>query len=319
MTRKLRLPVRSYEQALDIYHAVSSARRGARHTLATHPSKSIRRYKMADACLYRKVRGWDWDTNDEAIRVTRFAGRAQWPGIYVSQLPAELNITSVDNAYVREGLIPRNRIAFSYTFGGVRRMRDVVVWRPDGSCVIARNSGAPYESGLRNVVNNFSPVVVYRERGGSFFSFQNDCGKPNYKRRYIFPCLRTSFYQENISVVLPVDKRRKPYDLVDGIQLITREEQITANKHARARAARVEKLVRTAMQDETLNGYLHQQLRSAVAAQVLAGATPTESPARISNGGWVGLPQGVNVEHQNTRATAGAVSSKRRRAIIFEE
>lgn len=271
---------------------------------------------MDDACLYRKVRGWDCDTRG---LVTRFAGRAQWPGIYVSQLPAELNITSVDNAYVREGLIPRNRIAFSYTFGGVRRMRDVVVWRPDGSCVIARNSGAPYESGLRNVVNNFSPVMVYRERGGSFFSFQNDCGKPNYKRRYIFPCLRTSFYQENISVVIPVDKRRKPYDLVDGTQLITREEQITANKHARAKAARVEKLVRTAMQDETLHEYLHQQLRSAVASQVLAGATPTESLTRISNGLWAGLPQGVNVEHQNTRATAEAISSKRRRAIIFEE
>jgi hypothetical protein len=336
MTRKLRFPVRSYEQALDIYQDVSAARRGALHPLAvvadqsSHPQTSIRRYKMDDASLYRKMRVWRWagvrqsnamgvhyaDRSDMQARANVFVARRNWPGIYVSQLPAELNATTVDDAYVREGLIPNGRIAFSYTFGSLRVMRDVVVWRPDGSCVISRSSGLQFECGLRKAANCFSPVQVWRERGQAFFSFQDAWGSPNRDRRFALQCGRQGFHQPNVSVVLPADKRRKPYDLVSGETLITRGEQITANKHARARADHVRKLVRIAMGDPLLAEQLRRELQRTVNDVELA---MSQSLGLLSGQHRCGVLDGADQVGRQASNTSGAPPKEHTRAIVFKE
>jgi len=330
MTRKLRFPVRSYEQALAIYQDVSASRRGALHTTPLFDGNrdpmvlhrpAIRRYKMDDASLYRKMRVWRFagvrqsnamgvhfpDRRDMQNRATVLVARRSWPGIYVSQLPAELHATTVDNAYVREGLIPNGRIAFSYTFGSVRRMRDVVVWRPDGSCVISRSSGSQFECGLRKVANCFSPVQVWRERGQAFFSFQNAWGSPNRDRRFVFQCDRQGFHQPNVSVVLPTDKRRKPYDLVSGETLVTRGEQITANKHARTSADYIRKLVRIATDDPQIAEQLIRALQSTVNDEEFAASSATlrQLPTR-------------KIDRQVPN-TSGALTKEHTRAIVFEE
>jgi hypothetical protein len=249
------------------------------------------------------------DRSDSFERATVLVNRASWPGIYVSQLPAELHATTVDDAYVREGLIPNGRIAFSYTFGSVRRMRDVAVWRPDGSCVIARSSGLQYESGLRKVANCFSPVQVWRERGQACFSFQNSWGSVNRDRRFVLECERQGFHQPNVSVVLPADKRRKPYDLVSGETLITRGEQITANKRTRARAAHIRKLVSMATDDPRTAEQLGHALRTAVGNE---------------EADMVGQRQRAHQDQERKKSlsvanTSGALTKEHTRAIVFEE
>jgi hypothetical protein len=252
------------------------------------------------------------DRSDMQERATVLVNRVSWPGIYVSQLPAELNATTVDDAYVREGLIPNGRIAFSYTFGSVRRMRDVVVWRPDGSCVISRNSGSPFECGLRKVANCFSPVQVWRERGQAFFSFQNAWGSVNRDRRFVFQCGRRGFHQPNVSVVLPTDKRRKPYDLVSGETLVTRGEQITANKRARTTADYIRKLVRIATDDPQIAEHLSRALQSTVNDEEFAA-----SSALLRQAGR--LPSDRKSNQRQAPNTSGALTKEHTRAIVFEE
>ena len=302
MSRKSRYPICSYKHALQVYEEASAARLGRDHIVpawgqeAVRPTaagKTLRRYKV----------GW--------LR-----------GTYVSLLPPEINWSMLDDAYLRDPQVPVGRIAFSYTFGAVRNMRDAVVWRPDNSCVIARQAGVPYEGGMRNVVAMFSPARVWRARGHAWLNFTKkptasgrgswDWDWDEHKTRpprhtYQFECLSRNWYQTNQGIVIPGDRRQAPYDLVSGDRLSSRAALARARKQERQRVAKVKRYMRLIANDPRASEYLGSQIavqtRLSDAASQLTSELNSSRPAHVTR----------------SSRTAGALTEESARAIRFEE
>ena len=306
MSRKFRYPICSYKHALQVYESACAVRHGRAHVVPTwgqtnlRPTatdKTLRRYKLGHP-----------------------------RGTYVSLLPPEINWSMLDDAYLRDPQVPVGRIAFSYTFNTVRNMRDAVVWRPDNSCVIARQAGVPFEGGMRNVVNRFSPARVWRARGQAWLNFtkkptaagrgswgwdwdEHKARPPRYT--YQFECPPGYWQQTNQGIVIPGNRRHAPYDLVSGDRLSSRAALARERKQERQRVAKVKRYMQLIANDPRAVEYLDSQI--SLQARLPGDLDPAMVEAELNSARELAaLPL-------RSSRTAGALTEEAARAIRFEE
>jgi hypothetical protein len=159
----------------------------------------------------------------------------QWPcNTYIYKLPALLGVSDIDDNYVTDEEVPQDRFEISYA-PNKRTPAPLVVWRPDGSCVISKRVCAYGENGTRSCVYDFTPVhYIWSRYGGiqitindKFWLKRSPRWVPNIKYHYHFPWVRGDASNlehmdllglprtadgtlRNSGFIIPADKRKRP-------------------------------------------------------------------------------------------------------------
>ncbi|ANS05015.1 hypothetical protein [uncultured Mediterranean phage] len=122
----------------------------------------------------------------------------QWPcNTYIYKLPALCGVSDIDDNYVTDGDVPEDRFEISYASYNQRPL-PLVVWRPDGSCVVSIRACGYGENGARSCIYAFTPVKYMWTRYGesqvtindNYWIHKNGLYYRNAKQHYHVPRIR---------------------------------------------------------------------------------------------------------------------------------
>jgi hypothetical protein len=161
----------------------------------------------------------------------------QWPcNTYIYKLPDLRGVSDIDDNYVTDEEVPQDRFEISYA-PSKQTPLPLVVWRPDGSCVISSRVCAYGENGTRQCVYDFTPVhYIWSKYGNIQITLNNQFWikgparwVPNIKYHYHFPRRRgdvsdtehmellgiprehnRALLFANSGFIIPKDRRKRP-------------------------------------------------------------------------------------------------------------
>jgi hypothetical protein len=90
-----------------------------------------------------------------------------WPRTYVGMLAAETNASRLDHTmYTNNDQVPEGRIAFYYAGSGpLSQSLELVLWHPDGRCLISPIVLETFQWGRRYRAESFADVSLWSDRG----------------------------------------------------------------------------------------------------------------------------------------------------------
>lgn len=196
-----------------------------------------------------------------------------WPcHTYIEKLPARCGASDIDDQYANNSDVPQDRFEISYApyhRPCTGKPLPLLVWRPDGVCVISTSIFSYGENGRRDRVYGFTPVqYVWTHYGHGFFTMTNYwrtvSGKytRDVENQYRVPftgVVRVPMtWSEGVPVLagdwvnkpnpgfaIPADRRKRPYsvipyELYDGsaTQRLQSAADITRSNRIRSYARR---------------------------------------------------------------------------------
>ena len=180
-----------------------------------------------------------------------------WPcHTYIEKLPARCGVSEIDDQYVTNNDVPEDRFEIYYApshrpWSGMPP--PLMVWRPDGSCVISTRIFSYGENGCRERVYGFTPIKYVWVRYGSGYFTMGDywrrvqCGNESWQYTYMrdvenhYHVPRTGLVRvpttwsdgvpdtagdwvggPNPGFIIPADRRKRPHSVLpfessDGI------------------------------------------------------------------------------------------------------
>jgi hypothetical protein len=113
----------------------------------------------------------------EKVRQYPLKVPGRWSNTYVGMLPATTNGSSLDPMmYSNNSQVPDGRIAFYYAPHGymVRDSIELVLWLPDGRCLINPEVIAPFHGNRCERAEAFADIAMWRGRRGNYIRTARD-------------------------------------------------------------------------------------------------------------------------------------------------
>jgi len=144
--------------------------------------------QIAESTKSRKG-GFHRSLGAETVRQYPLKAPARWNKTYVGMLPATTNGSTLDcTMYSRNSQVPNGRIAFYYAPHDVmiRNSIELVLWLPDGRCLINPEVVAPFHGNRCERAESFADVAMWRGRRGNYIRTNRDAsGTINEDWKYV--------------------------------------------------------------------------------------------------------------------------------------